>query len=66
MKAESQCWREDDKAHTLVNGTNPGYQNGVCIAIDRAAFNQGQNAQYDFSVQEDVAQTIVARGPGGY
>jgi hypothetical protein len=29
MKAESQCWREDDKSNTLVNGTNPGYQNGV-------------------------------------
>lgn len=37
----------------------------VCYAIDRASFNQGKNAQYDFSVQEDLAQTIVAKGPGG-
>jgi hypothetical protein len=37
----------------------------VCYGIDRAAFNQGQNAQYDFSVEEEKAQTIVARGPGG-
>lgn len=29
MKAESQCWREDDISTTLVNGTNPGYQNGI-------------------------------------
>jgi hypothetical protein len=35
------------------------------IAIDRAAYNQGQNAQYDFSIEEDKAQPLVARGPGG-
>ena len=29
MKAESQCFREDDTSNTLVNGTNPGYQNGI-------------------------------------
>lgn len=38
----------------------------VCYGIDRASFNQGQNAQYDFSVEEELAQTIVAKGPGGY
>ncbi len=36
-----------------------------CVAIDRAAFNQGQNAQYNFSVEEELAQTLVAKGPGG-
>ena len=35
------------------------------IAIDRAAYNQGQNAQYNFSVEEELAQTLVAKGPGG-
>lgn len=35
------------------------------IAFDRAAYNQGMNAQYDFSVEEELAQTIVAKGPGG-
>lgn len=35
------------------------------IAIDRAAYNQGQNAKYDFSVEEELAQPLVARGPGG-
>ena len=37
-----------------------------CVyGIDRASFNQGQNAQYDFSVTEEQAQTLVAKGPGG-
>lgn len=29
MKAESQCYRDDGISNTLVNGTNPGYQNGI-------------------------------------
>jgi len=29
MKAESQCYRQDGTANTIVNGTNPGYQNGI-------------------------------------
>lgn len=37
-----------------------------CIAIDRAAYNQGMGAKYDFQVWDDLAQTLVARGPGGY
>ena len=36
-----------------------------CLGLDRASFNQGKNAQYDFSVEEEIAQTIVSRGPGG-
>ena len=37
----------------------------VTYGIDRASFNQGQNAKYNFSVENDLAQTIVAKGPGG-
>lgn len=34
-------------------------------AIDRAAFNQGMNAQYDISIDDSgIAQTLVAKGPG--
>lgn len=33
--------------------------------LDRASFNQGKNAQYDFSVEKELAQPLVARGPGG-
>ena len=35
MKAESNCYREDDVSNTLVNGTNPGYQNGIVTSIVR-------------------------------
>jgi len=62
---------------TLSPGAHAGSYNGqdayndmlVCspaYGIDRAAFNQGQNAKYDFSVKEEQAQTLVSRGPGGY
>jgi hypothetical protein len=37
-----------------------------CVyGLDRASFNQGKNALYDFSVEEEKAQTLVSRGPGG-
>jgi DNA (cytosine-5)-methyltransferase 1 len=38
-------------------------QQAVCYSLDRAAFNQGENAQYDFSVQTEQSQTLVAKGP---
>lgn len=41
--------------------------NFVCetvYGLDRASFNQGKNAKYDFAVEEEVEPTIVARGPG--
>ena len=37
----------------------------LVYGLDRASFNQGQNAQYDFSVEEEQAQTLVSKGPGG-
>ena len=37
-----------------------------CVyGFDRAAYNQGKNAKYDFAVEEELAQPLVARGPGG-
>lgn len=37
----------------------------VVFSIDRAAFNQGKNAQYDIGIDESgIAQTVVAKGPG--
>ena len=35
----------------------------VVYSLDRACFNQGQNALYDISIQENLSQTLVARGP---
>ena len=37
----------------------------LTYGLDRASFNQGVNAQYDFSVDEELAAPLVARGPGG-
>lgn len=37
----------------------------VVYGFDRAAYNQGKNALYDFSIEQNKAQTLVARGPGG-
>ena len=37
----------------------------MTYGLDRASFNQGKNALYDFSVEEEKAQTLVSRGPGG-
>lgn len=56
--------RSDGKADTLV-ATDYKDPQVICYGIDRASFNQGKNAKYNFSIQEDLAQTIVARGPGG-
>ena len=39
-------------------------QQAVIYAIDRAAFNEGENAKYDFKVSDSgVNSTITARGP---
>lgn len=37
---------------------------GVVYAMDRASFNQGKNAQYDFEITDSgVNSTLVAKGP---
>jgi DNA (cytosine-5)-methyltransferase 1 len=37
----------------------------VVYAMDRASFNQGKNAQFDFEVNDSgVCPTVVAKGPG--
>jgi len=58
------CTTEEDKVQTLKAR---GYKDPQVVAygLDRASFNQGQNALYDFSVEQELAQPIVARGPGG-
>ena len=52
---------ESNISYTL----NSTEQHGVCYGLDRASFNQGINAKYDFSVEEELAPTLVAKGPGG-
>lgn len=61
---QSNAERLIDKAGTL--NCNKGQRGGyICpIILDRAAFNQGQNAQYEpFIEQTETCPTIVSRGP---
>ena len=46
--------------------TTKSYKSGVVtVDIDRAAYNQGQNAQFDIGVDESgKAQKVIAKGPG--
>ena len=36
----------------------------VCYGLDRASFNQGANAQFNFSVLPEQQPTLTAKGPG--
>jgi len=52
-----------DVAHTL-NATHETQNVAMPIVIDRAAFNQGENAQYVPHIGEsEVMDSLVARGP---
>lgn len=56
-----------DKSPCLSSGNpvNGQASVGVVFAIDRAAFNQGENAQFDPNINEDdISQTLVSKGPG--
>lgn len=52
-------WKED-KSYTLNTIDRPA----VAYGLDRASFNQGQNAKFDFTVAEEQQPTMTARGPG--
>lgn len=66
---------EAETSRTLDNnGGKPDCKQGgmmivqeepISYGLDRASFNQGYNAKFDISVQEEIAQPIVARGVGG-
>lgn len=51
----------EEVAFTL-NATD---RHAVAYGIDRAAFNQGENALYDFSILDEQTPTLIARGPNG-
>lgn len=51
--------------HEKVESLNCMHDAQAVLAIDRAAFNQGKNAQYDIGISANgIAQTVVAKGPG--
>ena len=47
-----------------MNTLTQGDRHAVAYGLDRASFNQGQNAKYDFLIQEEQQPTLTARGPG--
>ena len=52
----------EGKAPTLC--TTHGGEPAVAYGLDRASFNQGQNALFDFTISEEQQPTLTARGPG--
>ena len=59
-KSPTHCADGHTNAVAIISDVEP-----VCYGLDRASFNQGKNAKFDISIQEDIAQPLVARGPGG-
>ncbi len=58
------CTAEEESAHTLKARD---YKDPQCVAygLDRASYNQGANAKWDFKVEEEEgAPTLISRGPG--
>lgn len=46
-----------------MNTITAGDRHGVVYALDRASFNQGQNAKYDFEISDSgINSTLVAKG----
>ena len=68
--ADSRVNLDDSgKVQTLTSrmGTGGGNVPMVmeALGLDRASFNQGKNAQFDFTITEDGTEpTLTARGPG--
>ena len=54
-----------EELSATLRANNAQYLFQPVLALDRASFNQGKNAQYDFEVSEKgVNSPIVAKGPG--
>lgn len=50
---------------TAAAGMSGNNQPVLAYSIDKAAFNQGENAQFDIGISDnDIAHTLVAKGPG--
>ena len=60
---------DSEKVQTLTQRMGTGGNNVPMVmmpiyAIDRAAYNQGKNVQFDISMKDDgIMQTVVAKGP---
>lgn len=56
---------DQTKFHDVTGALNCMHdQQSIIYAIDRASFNQGINAKYDFQIDDsEINSTIVSRGP---
>jgi len=67
LKPESLCWhpaKGRKKGQATAADARSGVEAGSPVVIDRAAFNQGENAQYEPHIEQtDVMDSLVARGP---
>ena len=63
---EPQGWEEADVNDTLNIFDNSEMRTPtVVVALCRASYNQGKNAQFDIGISEDgVAHTVIAKGTG--
>ena len=59
---KSACNVTEEKAPTLT--CTHGGEPAVAYGLDRASYNQGQNAKFDFSILDEQQPTLTARGPG--
>ena len=57
--------KEDGIVQALTTRMGTGGGNvPLVLALDRASFNQGKNAQYDFEISDKgIASSLVAKGP---
>ena len=57
--------KEDGIVQALTTRMGTGGGNvPLVLALDRASFNQGENAQYDFEISDKgIASSLVAKGP---
>ncbi len=57
---------ESGKVQTLTSRMGTGGGNvPMVLALDRASYNQGKNAQYDFEISDKgINSPLVAKGPG--
>lgn len=54
----------DKAASGVANCSGQKVIDGVCLGLDRASFNQGAGAKYDFQILQDKQPTLTSRGPG--
>ena len=61
-----ETWKESDKENTLNAFDIGDVRTTECVvALDRASYNQGKNAQFDIGIDvQGIAQSLVAKGPG--